>query len=424
MYWFRQGASHLLPITLIFLISWIGGWLLATHTLRVRGRERLVAGLALGVVLYTVLCNLLAYLMGSTWAFILAAFVVLGLGLGSAWKSKKPWLDPDDLQAWLQVLIIFIIGAVFTLMLRGLAIWDDYHNLPVVSTIAAGNLPPNFYLDPSIPLSYHYGLHVFAASMVSLGGLTPWSAWDFARGFTTALAIVIAWLWFKRVTRSDLSAYFGATLLTFGSGTLWLLSLLPNKLLTWVSAHAPLANAALDSGPTLAANLSRPFLFEGGPSLPMPFSFLGSLFAPVVVNWTGIGSLYLVCIYLLLLENERKRFSVIPILVSGLVLALMALNAEHVYALFLAGLFLVILVYGFWNWHIKKEVFHDLRAIISTILLSLVIVLFQGGVFSVLFHNLIFGNPDKSINGLGTAGFFFQWPPSAHSHIFPAFIVV
>ena len=412
MYWFRQGASHLIPFTLLFLIAWVGGWLLGTHALRVRGRERLVAGLALGVVLYTALCNLLALFMGTTWAFILAAFVVLGLGLGSAWKSKKPWFHLDDLHAWPQVLVIFIIGAVFTLMLRGLAIWDDYHNLPIVSTIAAGNLPPRFYLDPSIPLSYHYGLHVFAASMVSVGGLTPWSAWDFARGFTAAIAIVIAWLWFKRVTRSDLSAYFGATLLTFGGGTLWLLSLLPNKLLLWISTRAPLANAALDSGPSLAANLSRPFLYEGGPPLPMPFSFLGSLFAPVVVNWTGNSSLYLVCIFLLLLENERKRFSVIPILVSGLVLALMALNAEHVYALFFAGMLLVVLVYWFWNWRIKNEVFHDLRRIIATLILSMVLVLFQGGVLTVLFHHLFIGNLDKPINALATTGFFFRWPPA------------
>ncbi len=402
----------MIPFVIIFLVSWLGGWLLATHALCLRSRERLVAGMGLGVVLYTVLCNLLAYIMGSTWAFILAAGVVLSLGLLSAWKSKKPWFNLEDLHAWPQVLVVFIIGAVFTLILRGLAIWDDYHNLPIVSTIAAGNFPPQYYLDPSIPLSYHYGLHVFAASMVSAGGLTPWSAWDIARGFTTALAILLAWLWFKRVTKSDLAAYFGDTLLTFGSGTLWLLSLLPDKLLQWISAHTPLANSALDSGPSLVANLSRPFLFEGGPPFPMPFSFLGSLFAPVVINWQGIASLYLVCIFLLLLENERKRFSVIPILVSALVFALIALNAEHVYGLFLAGLFLSVLIFAFWNWRVKKEWFQGLGRITATLILSLVIVLFQGGVLTVLFQNLFHGSSATSSQSLGTAGFFFRWPPA------------
>jgi hypothetical protein len=412
MYWFRGSVSHTIPFVLIFLISWIGGWLLATHVLRVRGRERLVVGLAIGVVLYTVLCNLLAHIVDSTWAFILAPVVVLGLGFLSALKSKKPWFHLDDLHAWSQVLAIFIIGTVFTLILRGLAIWDDYHNLPIVSTIAAGNLPPRFYLDPSLPLSYHYGLHVFAASMVSVGGLTPWSAWDVARGFTTALAIVTAWLWFKRVTKSDLSAYFGATLLTFGSGTLWLLSLIPNNLLIWISAHTPLANSALDSGSTLAANLSGPYLFEGGPSLQMPFAFLGSLFSPVVNNWQGNSSLYLICIFLLLLENDRKRFSVIAVLVSSLVFSLIALNAEHVYVLFLTGLLFVILVFVFWNWRLKKGLFHGLWRIIATLILSLIIVLFQGGVITGLFRNLFPGNLAESMNGLGRAGFFFQWPPA------------
>ncbi|MGB8212818.1 MAG: hypothetical protein WCE68_04585 [Anaerolineales bacterium] len=412
MYWFRQSISHITPFVALFLVSWIGGWLLATHALRVRGRERLVAGLATGVVLYTALCNLLAYLVGSTWAFILAAVVVLGLGIISAWRSNAPWFHLSDLQAWPQMLSIFIIGTVFTLTLRGLAIWDDYHNLPIVSTMAAGNLPPKYYLDPSLPLSYHYGLHVFAASMAAMGGLTPWSAWDLARGFTTALAIVIAWLWFKRVTKSDLSAHFGATLLTFGGGTLWLLSLLPDRLLIWVSNHAPLANSAVASGPSLAANLSRPFRFEGGPFLQTPFSFLGSLFVPVTVNWNGTASLYLVCIFLLLLENERKRFSVIPILVSGLVLSLIALNAEEVYGLFLAGVLLILLVFAFWKWRRKKEFFHGMGRILATLTLSLVIVIFQGGVFTILFQNLFLGNSGKAVNGLGTAGFFFRWPPA------------
>ena len=418
MYWFRQSIYHVIPFALLFLVSWAGGWLLARHALRVRNRERLVVGLAAGVVLYTALANLLAYLMGSTWAFISAALVVLGLGLLSAWKSKKPWFDLSDLQAWPQILVVFVIGYVFTLILRGLAIWDDLHNLSIVSTIAAGNLPPRYYLDPSFWLSYHYGLHVYAASMMALGGLTAWSAWDVARGFTTALAIVIACLWFKRVTRSDLAAHFGATLLTFGSGTLWLLSLLPDKLLAWVSAHTFLANSALDSGPTLAANLSRPFLFEGGPPLQMPFAFLGSLFAPVVINWNGTSSFYLICIFLLLLENERKRFSVIPILVAGLVLSLIALNAEHAYVLFFAGLVLVVSVFAFWNWRRKKRLFQGFWRIFATLLLSLVIVLFQGGVITDLLRNLFLVNSGTSANGLGAAGFFFQWPPAIIADFF------
>jgi hypothetical protein len=412
MYWFRQSLTHIIPFFVMFLVMWLGGWMLAAHALRVRPRERLVVGLAAGVVLYTALANLLAYLVGSTWAFIFAAVFVLALGIISVLRSKKPWFQAGDLQAWPQLLAIFLIGTVFTLILRGLAIWDDYHNLPIVSSMAAGNLPPRYYLDPSFSLSYHYGLHVFAASLQATGGLTSWSAWDLARGFTSALAIVLAWLWFKRVTRSDLSAYFGAALLTFGSGTLWLLSLLPDKLLLWVSAHAPLANSALDSGPNLAANLSRPFLFQGGPALQMPVSFLGSLFVPVVLNWNGTSSLYLVCIFILLLENERKLFSVIPVLVSGLVFSLMALNAEYAYALFLAGSFLVALVFAIRNLRAHRKLSPGLWRILATLLLSLLIVIFQGGVFTELLRNFFFGNLDKSTPALGTAGFFLQWPPA------------
>ena len=418
MYWFRLSITHSMPFVFLMLAAWSGGWLLATHALRVRERERLLAGLATGIVLYTALCNLLAILVGSTWAFILSALLLLGLGVVAAWRAKKAWLHLGDLHAWPQILTVLVIGAVFTLILRGLSIWDDYHNLPIVSTMAAGNLPPRYYLDPSFPLSYHYGLHVFAASMVATGGFTPWSAWDLARGFTTALAIVLGWVWFKRVTGSSLAAHFGATLLTFGGGTLWLLSLLPNRLLTWVSAHAPLANSSLDSGPNLAANLSRPFLFIGGPPLQMPFAFLGSLFAPVIINWNGTSSFYLVCIFLLLLENERRRFSVIPILVSGIVFSMIALNAEYVYGLLFAGVVLAILVAGFRNRREKRAVLHGLGRILATLSLSLVIALLQGGVLTVLLQNFFHGNTDNTLKGLGTAGFFFQWPPALIADFF------
>jgi hypothetical protein len=94
------------------------------------------------------------------------------------------------------------------------------------------------------------------------------------------------------------------------------------------------------------------------------------------------------------------------------VFSLIALNAEHVYVLLLTGVLFAILVFVFWNWRMKKELFHGLGQIIATLILSLAIVLFQGGVITILFRNLFPGNLADSMKGLGTAGFFFQWPPA------------
>jgi hypothetical protein len=417
MYWLRQSIPHTIPFFILFLVIWIGGWLLATHVLHVRSRERLTVGMAVGIVLYIVLCNLLAYVIGSTWAFIISGMIVLGLGLISNWNAKKPWLDLSDLRTWPQILVILIIGFVFTLILRGVAIWDDYHNLPVVSTIAAGNLPPKYYLDPSLPLSYHYGLHIFSASMVGIGGFTPWSAWDIARGFTTSLAIVLSWLWFRRVTGNSLSAYFGSVLLTFGGGTLWILSLLPEKVLAWLSVNTPLANSALESGPTLAANLSRPFLFEGSPAFPMPFSFLGGIFPPITVNWTGTSSLYLIPIFLLLLGIDRKHFSWIAVLVLSSFLSLIALNAEQVYLLLMAGIGIIILAMANENRRAKKQTY-NLKRLSFIWFFSLILGLFQGGVITELVKNIFSINKGGPSNGLGMGGFFLQWPPAIISAYF------
>ncbi len=395
----------------ILLLVWLGGWLLTAHVLRLRTHERLTSGLALGLVLYIVFSNLISHVLNNTWAFITAALVVLGMGLLSPRGHGKPWFTREDLRGWPQLIAIFGLGMVFTLILSGISIWDDYHNLPIVSTLAAGNMPPQFYLNSSISFYYHYGLHILSASLVATGGFTPWSSWDIARGFTTAIAIVMGWLWFKRSTGSDLVAYFGAFLLTFGSGTLWLISLLPGDLLLWISANTPLANSALDSGPSLADNLSRPFVLEGGPPLPLPFALKGSLLVPTVLNWGGTSSLYLLGLFLFLLASRKEGFSIYKTVILSLVLALMALNAEHVVLLLMAGCLIGVFIPVNISWQKKKRISSSLKQFGFLLLISLPVIALQGGMITGVLRAMVAGDPELP-SGLSIAGFFIQWPPA------------
>jgi hypothetical protein len=107
---------------------------------------------------------------------------------------------------------------VFSLILRGLTIFDEYSNLPLVGTLASGTFPPRFYLDSEIPLFYHHGLHMFAASLVRTGGLMVWSAFDLSRTFTIVLTILLTWLWVRRFTHNR---YFWhpLSLVLFASGS-------------------------------------------------------------------------------------------------------------------------------------------------------------------------------------------------------------
>jgi hypothetical protein len=413
MYWFRQSVFHVLPFLGLLLASWIGGWLLATHGQQLRARERLTAGLALGLVLFITLSNLFAQFIANEAAFVIAALLILIAGLVCAMRSKRPWFNVRDLKAWPQILAIGIIGLVFTFILRGMAIWDDYHNLPLVSTMAAGDIPPQYYLDPSIRLSYHYALHVFSASMVSLGGFTPWSAWDVARGLTTGIALVLAWLWFRRVTRNVLPAYFATTLLAFGGGALWLLSFLPAPWLASISDQIHyLSPGALPSS-DLAQNLAGPFLFEGGPSLPLPFAHFSGIFSPIVIAWNGTSSLYLVGLFLLLLNVKRKHVPPISILISGIILAMLALNAEHVFALVTLGLAISVLIHYLLTKLSRKAIPLFLpKGILFVLLVAAIISLVQGGVLTEMIRGLIIGGANGSDGELGMSGFSFQWPPA------------
>jgi hypothetical protein len=84
---------------------------------------------------------------------------------------------------------------------RGLAILDEYQNLPLVSIIAAGDLPPHFYLNPAQRMDYHYGQILLAAGLSRLGGFFAWSAFDILRAFSLALAAWLADLWYRRTIR-------------------------------------------------------------------------------------------------------------------------------------------------------------------------------------------------------------------------------
>jgi hypothetical protein len=234
LYWSRANSPvefgiYLAQYALLSVLWGTGGWLLARHGFRLRASERLISGLAMGMLLFIGLSNLLANILPVVFAFWGGALLVMGLGLWAARHSPpRGWISREDLNAWPQLLILIALILLFQFIQRGLALFDEYLHIPLVSTMAAGNIPPHFYLNPSAKFAYHYGLQVFAASLVRLGGFSPWGAWDFSRAIAISFTLVLSWIWVFRLTRSRLAGILGSFLLIFGGGARWLLLLLPS----------------------------------------------------------------------------------------------------------------------------------------------------------------------------------------------------
>jgi hypothetical protein len=415
MYWSRTDNFLDIFVFLLLSASWgVGGWLLVRHAFRLRQSERLPVGLAVGFVLFSGLSGLLAVPLPVPLAFWAAALVVLLAGCGAALRSKRrPWLALEELRAWPLLVILLGVTVLFTLMLRGQAIFDEYLHLPLISIMAAGDIPPHFYLNPDYLFAYHYGIQLFAASLVRVGGLFPWSAWDISRALAFAFTLVLGWLLLRRWTGSRLAAGLGAFLLGFGGGTRWLLLLLPTPWLSWVSQHVVLDGSGLDTAPTLIEALKRYWEFEGGGPLALPFAFHNGIFVPANFVLGSTGALPFVIILLLLLLLPVRRFNPVGLVAWSMVFAALAHAAEHWFAFLWLGiaisLGLAVLRRRKWG--------SDLNQWALILAVSAVLSLIQGGFITETARGLLtrlLGLPAQSCNSFG---FSLRWPPglpSAH----------
>ncbi|HOT53753.1 MAG TPA: hypothetical protein PLH68_07025, partial [Anaerolineaceae bacterium] len=225
-------------IPLLSVLLWAalwsaGGFLILVNTIKTQRHETTLLGLGLGLVLQVWLANLTGRLLAPIPAFWLSAGLVFTVGLALTiilknWKSVREHLvfPPGQWLAFFALLYaFFMIG-------RGLAIFDDYQNLPVTSLLASGSIPPIFPLNPALSFDYHYLLLLNAAQWTRLAGFFPWTALDFARALCFSLAVLYTFLLGLRLTRSKLGAWLSAVFAAFAGGTRWIMLFLPGRLLS------------------------------------------------------------------------------------------------------------------------------------------------------------------------------------------------
>jgi len=400
------------PFLLFFCLTllWsLGGYLIGRLEFSVSARESLPIGIGIGSLLVIVLTNLASHWLNLQWAYILATLLIIGTGgmLAIFTHSRR-----DVFENWQQALPpLFIFLLLFILFLRinqGLAIFDENYNLPIVSLIAAGDVPPHFPFDPSQPLAYHYGLHLLAGILVRFVGSSPWLAFDAVRAFTHALMLVLATLWFERKTGSIWAAVIGGGVVYFGGNTQWLLLLAPQAWLKKISTMITLSNTALSSGKNLYDLLTMSWNIDGLGAVSFPFAFIGAVFKPQNLALTSNGAAVVLTILLMLLLAP-KNWRLVNTAIFSLILASLALTAEYLFGLLVIGTGLVALFIA-----VRQKSFSPILQQIFLWAPALGLAIFGGGVISVMLQHLLLYtlNGKASVSGHGLLGFEWESFPS------------
>ncbi len=413
MYWFLDGqATSVLPLILACLLWASGGWLIVSAALRLQPGERVVIGAGVGLAIHLTAANLLAHVLPSDSAFAISALLVFALGLGLCLRSRPSWDLGDLRHAWPQIVVWALLALVFVLIGRGLGILDDRKNLALISLMANGHIPPPFYMDASTPFKYHYGSQLLGAELMSLGGMTPWSAFDGSKGILGGLSIVLAWLLGRRLTHRAAGGYAMAALVAFASGARWLLLLAPAGWIDSASKTIQLWGSGADTAANLATALTSTWTVSGGPPVGIPFAFVNGMNEPLVLGiQAGTAPLARSLVFILLLTLRRER-TAWAMLIWTSTLALLALTWETDYLVFGGTLLALVSFLGI----LRRGTFpgRSLGWVAASVLAAGVIALLQGGTLTEIMRGVLGWG-----TGTGTelAGLSLRWPPaiiSAH----------
>lgn len=329
---------------LLWLLTWALGGLLLASSLHLPRRLVLGVGLTLGAVTQVWLANLLGFILPAPIAFWGGALLILALGLAFSWPLNLEKLRQLLPASWGQIIALLLLTFIFTAIGRGLLLFEDYQNLPTISLMARGDIPPTFALDPNVRFGYHYLMLLFAAQIMRLGGIVPWNALDFTRGLFFALTLLLTYLWVERMTRSRLAASAGAVFAAFAGGARWLLLLLPTSWVTALSKNITLLGSAAQSVPDLAGGLALPWAIDGGPPLPFPFAFVNGITPPLILSHGGSGMMVSALAVLILLVyrfvRDWRGYAILVILLAAL-----ANLSEHAYLAAFFGLGLALLIH-------------------------------------------------------------------------------
>jgi len=366
------------PVHIVVLITWAAIWItggiwLVSAAFRLTTHERFMVGFGVGWITQTIIANLLANLLPLTLASWLGAVLVLLLGAGFIyamdWRNLTRIPFPVG-----QIITFFILGFIFTVMARGLGLFDDYAHMPTLSIMATGEVPPRFALNPEVSYGYHYLLMFSSAEMMQIGNLLPWTALDLARGISVALSILLTYLWIQRLTGNKVAGGLGAVFGLFATGTRWLLLFLPEQTIHRISQRVHLIGSGASSGANLAEALTSSWGIDGLGKFPIPFAYANGITLPGFLSIGDVNGAIASVVSILLLLTFNRWNGWKGAVTSGLLISAIALVSE------------VSVVLGFAAWLMitLAVVLHSRRFHLPSSLKQWWLVLLGGNLFGML----------------------------------------
>jgi hypothetical protein len=422
MYWFRADNPLIFLLWLAVAAVWgVGGWLIASHAFRLEARERLIAGFGFGLICYLWFANLLGHWLHPTWTFLLAAFLVAGLGLAYAWKGERPLLDLNDLRAWRLLLLGLLLAWLFLRLAKGLAIFDDRKNISIVSTMAAGDIPPHHYMNSTFYFAYHYGFQLLGASLMRLGGLLPWSAFDLSKAIVGAYTLVLLGLFARRYVEPAWAAGIVAAVAAFSTGTRYLLLLAPASLMARIDPLIFVRSVDEVVGMPLSQAILQGLVLKDGPPAPFLYAFMNGIGWPLVMAIHAGPSTLSFAILLLAWMVAPRLKGPAAALILLILFSFWGLVWESSYGLFVIGGLGAAL---YWAWKGKWGQQPAVRWITLALVLSIPVALLQGGTITEMARGLFSGSEialaaSAEASAVGEsaslAGFSLRWPPAVYS---------
>lgn len=418
MYWFRVENPWIFGLWLAVTGIWIlGGWLIARYAFKLEGPERPLLGFGLGLSSYLFLCNLLGHWLPPEATFIGSAVLVLAIGAAYAWNGERPVLHWNDLKIWRWLLAGLVLALFFAQLARGLAIFDDRKNISIISTMAAGDIPPHHYMNSAFYFAYHYGFQLLGASMMRLGGLLPWSAFDLSKAIAGAYTLLLAALVGKRYVNHPRAGLVVAGVLALATGTRYLLLLAPAGLMARIDPVIGVRSVDAVVGMPLSKALLQGIWIDDGPPAPFIYAFMNGIGWPVVMAvHAGPSSMSLVILLMTWLLAPRLRRPA-AVLILVMVFALWALVWESSYALFVVG---GMVTGAYWLWRGRQNEEDMVKWVLMALAVSVPLALVQGGTITELARKIVTGAQESAplagpVTEASLGGFSLRWPPAIYS---------
>lgn len=387
MYLFNE--LQILPLTLLFVLWGVGGWLLTIRWFDLEAHERGLVGFGVGLIVANWLGNFLARFLPMSIAFWGSAILTLALGIFAAWPLNHEVLPEWRKIRWSTWFLFIVTTFVFVLIGQGLGLLDEYQNFPAISIMATGDIPPHLPGAPDVQYGYHYFLFLLEVQFMRVASAPIWTAVDLAHGLTFALVMMYVGFLAWRLTRNQTVAWVSAMFFAFAGGTRWLLLLLPGTVLNKVSSSLTLIGSGEDSGATLVDALSQPWAVAGAGPIPFPFAFVNGVNPVMIMSRHGYGvSAILILLLVLLLAGQQRTWKAgIPLTI---LLASLALANEVDFVLLYFGMVLVTTLWLVQHKTVRPP--HSAWLWIVVIILAGIVALVQGGMVTEVLRGRLFSS--------------------------------